>query len=175
MRLTVTSQDSTRSMSHAHLRSLRSLSYTSPTEMSARKRKFETDVKPKIESILGAQALVKLCEYLILRLDHTDLLVQIKPRLNDPKRSAEGSLISDLHKLAAVADSVCKQRPHTSHEWLAAADSLDREGACILRHLRLAICYIFMQESISGTPPVLSKLAQMTPSAKSLPHVSYSL
>ncbi|KAI0802995.1 hypothetical protein BC629DRAFT_1284035 [Irpex lacteus] len=96
--------------------------------MSARKRKFETDVKPKIESILGAQALVKLCEYLILRLDHTDLLVQIKPRLNDPKRSAEGSLISDLHKLAAVAESVCKQRPHTSHEWLAAADSLDREG-----------------------------------------------
>ncbi|KAI0697156.1 hypothetical protein BC835DRAFT_1413864 [Cytidiella melzeri] len=95
--------------------------------MSARKRKFETAIQPKFEAILGAQTLITTPRMIDTTLI-ADILVLIKPRLNDPKRSAWQSLISDLHKLAALAESINQHRPRTSHDWLSVADTLDREG-----------------------------------------------
>ena len=57
------------------------------------------------------------------------MLVHIKPRLGDTQRSARSSLISDLHKLAAVAEFITQQRPGSYQDWMSVADTLDREGA----------------------------------------------
>ncbi|KAI0085689.1 meiosis protein SPO22/ZIP4 like-domain-containing protein [Irpex rosettiformis] len=125
--------------------------------MSARKRKFEAAIKPKFESIL-------------------DILIEIKPKLSDTKRNSGQPLISDLHNLAAAAESINQQRPRTSHDWLTVADTLDREGAyAYWEHPHaFALCPTFTQESIYGMPPVLSKVAQMmAPGAKLSPHVSH--
>ncbi|KAI0344026.1 hypothetical protein BDW22DRAFT_1412644 [Trametopsis cervina] len=77
--------------------------------MSARKRKFQTEVKPRFEAIV-------------------DILMQIKPKLNETKWSASSSLISDLHKLATLAESMGQHRLRSNRDWLAVADTLDREG-----------------------------------------------
>lgn len=105
-----------------------------------------------------------------------DILVKIKPRLSENKRSGGTSLISDLHKLAALAESITQHRPRTNQDWLSVSDTLDREGMCLSLRAYPGSRYMpnFAQESIYGIPLVLSKVAQTTPVEKLLPHVSHN-
>jgi hypothetical protein len=57
-----------------------------------------------------------------------DLLILIKPRLGESKRSAWPLLIPDLDKVAALGESIGQQRPKAIKDWKDVADSLDREG-----------------------------------------------
>ena len=58
-----------------------------------------------------------------------DLLLVIKPRLGEAKRSAWSLLIPDRDKVAAQAEAISQQRPKSNKDWQDVADALDREGA----------------------------------------------
>lgn len=57
-----------------------------------------------------------------------DLLLVIKPRLGEAKRSAWSLLIPDLDKVASRAEAISQQRPKANKDWQDVADTLDREG-----------------------------------------------
>ena len=101
------------------------------------------------------------------------MLIHIKPRLNETKRSAWPSLIPDLNKVAALAEAITQQRPRTSKDWLPVADTLDREGVCSLSISGAVTALRRRQGSISGTHPVLSEMEQTIAVEKWSPHVSY--
>ncbi|GJE98003.1 SPO22 domain-containing protein [Phanerochaete sordida] len=60
--------------------------------------------------------------------DIQDLLLVIKPRLGEAKRSAWSLLVPDLDKVAAQAEAISQQRPKSNKDWQDVADALDREG-----------------------------------------------
>ncbi|KAJ3558726.1 hypothetical protein NM688_g744 [Phlebia brevispora] len=47
-----------------------------------------------------------------------DILIDIKPKLTEAKRSAWPSLIPDLNKLAALAESITQQCPRSNKDWM---------------------------------------------------------
>lgn len=57
-----------------------------------------------------------------------DCLIRIKPRLDDPGLPNRPSLVQDLNKVAAMAESFSEQRPKSNKAWSDLADSLDQEG-----------------------------------------------
>lgn len=57
-----------------------------------------------------------------------DLLIKIKPKLND-KQPESASLVNDLYQVAAHAESFTRQRPRSNKNWGHLADALDREGS----------------------------------------------
>ncbi|PSR82973.1 hypothetical protein PHLCEN_2v5943 [Hermanssonia centrifuga] len=89
--------------------------------MSARKRKFSSEILPVFQSIQGQKQTPSFPRY-------THILIHIKPILSEGKRSVWSSLIADLYKVAALAESITQQRPRTNKDWLPVADTLDREG-----------------------------------------------
>ncbi|TCD65068.1 hypothetical protein EIP91_003270 [Steccherinum ochraceum] len=79
--------------------------------MSARKRKQSQDLQPVFNAI-------------------QDVLIKVKPKVTDGnlKKSSARTLLDDLDKLAALAESFTQQRPRANKDWLALAEALDREG-----------------------------------------------
>ncbi|KAH9947352.1 meiosis protein SPO22/ZIP4 like-domain-containing protein [Amylocystis lapponica] len=77
--------------------------------MSARKRKLPSGLAQLFDAI-------------------NDILVPIKPKLNETKPGALLAIRSDLHQIAVLAQSFSQQRPRSNKDWLHHADSLDREG-----------------------------------------------
>ncbi|KIM81848.1 hypothetical protein PILCRDRAFT_8503 [Piloderma croceum F 1598] len=59
-----------------------------------------------------------------------DLLVKIKPKLNDAQLES-GPLVHDLYQVAALAESFTAQRPKSNKNWGHLADALDREGVTL--------------------------------------------
>ncbi|RDB27351.1 TPR repeat-containing protein ZIP4 [Hypsizygus marmoreus] len=57
-----------------------------------------------------------------------EILLTIKPKLNDPKPPTRPSLTEDLHRVASLAESFTEQRPKSNKSWVQFADSLDQEG-----------------------------------------------
>ncbi|PFH47187.1 hypothetical protein AMATHDRAFT_124143, partial [Amanita thiersii Skay4041] len=57
-----------------------------------------------------------------------DLLIAIKPRLDDPELPNRPSLVNDLYQLAVLAESFSQKRPRSNNAWIDLADSLDQEG-----------------------------------------------
>ena len=97
-----------------------------------------------------------------------DILVQVKPKLSETRRSAWPSLVPELNKIAALAESIMQQRPRSSKEWLLVADILDREGACLLffNEKTAAALLKQLQGSISGMHLALSEMKTTTPVEK---------
>jgi len=60
-----------------------------------------------------------------------DLLIRIKPRLDDPDLPNRPSLVQDLHQVAALAEAFSEQRPRSNKAWVELADSLDQEGVSL--------------------------------------------
>jgi hypothetical protein len=56
-----------------------------------------------------------------------ELLLQIKPKLSGDK-AHDATLVTQLHKLANLAESFTELRPRSNKTWLDLADNLDREG-----------------------------------------------
>lgn len=56
-----------------------------------------------------------------------DQLIKIKPCLDGPDLRRP-SMVQDLNKLAALAESFSEQRPKSTKTWPDLADSLDQEG-----------------------------------------------
>lgn len=152
--------------------------------MAAKKRKFAADIEPTFRTIQGMCASLKKLwlplptrnlfreienNYLFFLID---ILIHIKPRLSETKRSAWPSLIPDLNKLAALAEDIAQQRPRTNKDWLLEADTLDREGAWLLS-INKATALRRMQGSIFGTHLVLSEMEQTMTVEKWSPHVSH--
>ncbi|KAI0935752.1 hypothetical protein AcV5_004080 [Taiwanofungus camphoratus] len=77
--------------------------------MSTRQGKLPSDLKEIFEAI-------------------QNILIDIKPRLNDSRGSALSSICGDLQRLAVLAESFTSQRPRSNKDWVHLADTLDREG-----------------------------------------------
>ncbi|OCH94172.1 hypothetical protein OBBRIDRAFT_810677 [Obba rivulosa] len=77
--------------------------------MSANKRKLSSDLEEIYQSI-------------------QDILIVIKPKLNDTRQGHSTSLRVDLHQIAVLAETFTSQRPRSNKKWLALADGLDRQG-----------------------------------------------
>jgi len=77
--------------------------------------------------------LFALCAKLQERL--LDLLITIKPKLNDRKLESV-SLVGDLYQIATLAESFTAQRPRSNKNWGHLADALDREGSFV-QHMML--------------------------------------
>lgn len=58
----------------------------------------------------------------------TDLLIQIKPKLSEGRKANDDTLMTQLYRLAGLAESITEQRPYSDSRWLSQADDLDREG-----------------------------------------------
>ncbi|KAG6828741.1 hypothetical protein H0H92_006879 [Tricholoma furcatifolium] len=58
-----------------------------------------------------------------------EILLTVKPKLDDLKSTTRPSLTSDLYQIASLAEAFSEQRPRSnSKSWLHLADSLDQEG-----------------------------------------------
>ncbi|KAF8525122.1 hypothetical protein BU17DRAFT_42114 [Hysterangium stoloniferum] len=68
-----------------------------------------------------------IAKCLLLPLSTPDLIIQIKPKLSGNKGN-NATLITELHRLANLAESFTEQRPRSNNGWLTLADDLDREG-----------------------------------------------
>ncbi|KAK2464868.1 hypothetical protein APHAL10511_002944 [Amanita phalloides] len=60
-----------------------------------------------------------------------DLLIRIKPCLDDTNLPNRPSLIQDLHQVATLAEAFSEQKPRSNKAWAEFADSLDQEGVSL--------------------------------------------
>jgi len=71
-----------------------------------------------------------------------DLLIRIKPHLDDPDLPNRPSLVQDLHHVAALAEGFSEQRPRSNKAWVELADSLDQEGLSLFPFAIIRITFV---------------------------------
>lgn len=80
-----------------------------PSTMSTRKKKSITSLQQIYDSIM-------------------ELLLKVKPVLDNPKGQDWRAAVEDLNQVASLAESFSDQRPRSSKSWSHLANSLDQEG-----------------------------------------------
>jgi len=60
---------------------------------------------------------------------HLDLLITVRPKLDDGRPDVRVALIHDLHRIASLAESLTEQRSRSKKSLEHVEDLLDREGS----------------------------------------------
>jgi hypothetical protein len=65
-----------------------------------------------------------------------DLLIKVKPRLDDNTPGVRVALAQDLHRIAFLAESLTEQRSRSKKSLVHVEELLDREGSLFCYHFR---------------------------------------